>query len=252
MSNHPSDTVSDEALVCQFRRFYEELELIWFSAQKCKDLEETNKFASQVSRQLGNLIEMQTLEFHQIGTRHTQQAAQDSRYMKAALADEILLRQDWPAREVWSQHLVETALFRTSIAGEKIFKDISQLLSTRDAALRPQAQLYLFMLALGFQGQYRDQSTQEKLSELRLELFQFAYQRTADMSGLERVLSMQAYAHTLVDVSPRRKSPINRWKLIFFAVLVGMLAISQLLWLWPTWPLRELLISANLFLRQAS
>lgn len=252
MSNTSSGTISDEALVRQFRRFYEKLERIWQSAPNCSNLEEANKLARQVSRQLENLIEMQTLEFRQIGSRAAQQAAQDSRYMKAALADEILLRQDWPAREVWSQHLVETALFRTSIAGEKIFNDITQLLSTREAALRLQAQLYLFMLALGFQGQFRDQTTHQKLTELRRELFQFAYQRTADMSGHERVLSMQSYAHTLVDASPRRMSPISRWKLIFVAALVGMLAISQLLWLWPTWPLREILISSNLFLGQAS
>ena len=113
------ETVSDDLLVRQFRHFYEELERIWQTAPPCSSSAEAIVLARQVSRQLENLIEMQSLEYRQGGSRFAQQAAEDARYIKAALADEVLLRQDWSGREIWSQHLLEATMFRSSVAGKR-------------------------------------------------------------------------------------------------------------------------------------
>jgi type VI secretion system protein ImpK len=122
-----------------------------------------------------------------------------------------------------------------------VFDDIKQLLRAREPAQRTLAQLYLFTLALGFQGQYRDQSAKDLLGDLRRELFQFVFQRQADLAGRDRVLSPQPYANTLSHIAPRRMAPLSRWKLIFLASMIGLLAVSELLWLWPTWQLRQTL-----------
>ena len=236
------ETVSDDLLVRQFRHFYEELERIWQTAPPCSSSAEAIVLARQVSRQLENLIEMQSLEYRQGGSRFAQQAAEDARYIKAALADEVLLRQDWSGREIWSQHLLEATMFRSSVAGEKVFDDIKHLLRAREPAQRTLAQLYLFTLALGFQGQYRDQNAKDLLAGLRRELFQFVFQRQADLAGRDRVLSPQPYANTLSHIAPKRMAPLSRWKLIFLGSVIGLLAISELLWLWPTWQLRQSLI----------
>lgn len=240
MSTLALETVSDDSLVRQFRHFYEELERIWQAAPPCSNTAEAVVLARQVSRQLENLIEMQSLEYRQVGSRFAQQAAQDARYLKAALADEVLLRQDWSGRDIWSQHLLEASMFRSSVAGQKVFDDIKQLLRAREPAQRTLAQLYLFTLALGFQGQYRDQNAQDLLAGLRRELFQFVFQRQADLAGRDRVLSPQPYANTLSHIAPKRMAPLNRWKLIFVASVIGLLVISELLWLWPTWQLRQI------------
>jgi type VI secretion system protein ImpK len=241
MSNLALETADDNYLVRQFRQFYEDLERIWQTAPPCSNTTEATMLAQQVSRHLENLIELQTLEYRQGGSRFAQQAAQDARYLKVALADEVLLRQNWPGREIWSQHLLEASMFRSSVAGEKVFDDIKQLLRAREPAQRTLAQLYLFTLALGFQGQYRDQSAKDLLGDLRRELFQFVFQRQADLAGRDRVLSPQPYANTLSHIAPRRMAPLSRWKLIFLASMIGLLAVSELLWLWPTWQLRQTL-----------
>ena len=250
MPNLALETVNDDALVRQFRHFYEELERIWQAAPPCSNPAEAMVLARQVSRQLENLIEMQTLEYRQGSSRFAQQAAQDARYLKAALADEMLLRQDWPCRDIWSQHLLEASMFRSSVAGEKVFEDIKQLLRAREPAQRTLAQLYLFTLALGFQGQYRGQSAQELLGGLRRELFHFVFQRQADLAGRDRVLSPQPYSNTLSHIAPRRMAPLSRWKLIFLGSVIGLLAISELLWLWPTWQLRQALNGTNISLQE--
>jgi type VI secretion system protein ImpK len=36
-------------------------------------------------------------------------------------------------------------------------------------------------------------------------------------------------------------APLSRWKLIFLASMICLLAVSELLWLWPTWQLRQTL-----------
>jgi type VI secretion system protein ImpK len=243
MSTLALETVSDDLLVRQFRHFYEELERIWQTAPPCSSSAEAIVLARQASRQLENLIEMQFLEYRQGGSRFAQQAAEDAQYIKAALADEVLLRQDWPGREIWSQHLLEASMFRSSVAGEKVFDDIKQLLRAREPAQRTLAQLYLFTLALGFQGQYRDQNAQDLLAGLRRELFQFVFQRQADLAGRDRVLSPQPYANTLSHIAPKRMAPLSRWKLILLASVIGLLVVSELLWLWPTWQLRQIVNS---------
>lgn len=245
MATQALDMAGDEPLIRQFRIFYEELERTLMNAPLCSNVSEAHQLAHQVSRQLENHIELQALEYRQGASRFAQQAAQDARYLKAALADEILLQREWPAREVWGQHLLETALFRSSVAGQKVFEDIQQLLRAREAAQRPLAQLYLFTLALGFQGQYRGQSSSTLIAELRRELFQFVFQRAADLQGRDRLLDTQPYAHTLSHITPRRSAPMNRWKLIFLLGALGLLLISELLWLWPTWPLRQALEGAG-------
>ena len=109
MSNLALETADDNSLVRQFRHFYEELERTWQTAPPCSNTAEATVLARQVSRHLENLIELQTLEYRQGGSRFAQQAAQDARYLKAALADEVLLRQNWPGREIWSQHLLSVS-----------------------------------------------------------------------------------------------------------------------------------------------
>jgi type VI secretion system protein ImpK len=122
MSNLALETADDNSLVRQFRHFYEELERTWQTAPSCSNTAEATMLARQVSRHLENLIELQTLEYRQGGSRFAQQAAQDARYLKAALADEVLLRQNWPGREIWSQHLLEASMFRSSVAAKRCLK----------------------------------------------------------------------------------------------------------------------------------
>lgn len=73
----------------------------------------------------------------------------------------------------------------------------------------------------------------------RAELFQFVYQRRPDLSGRDRVLSETAYASTLSHLTPRKMPTLSRWTVLFILSLVGLLAISEILWLWQTWPVRQ-------------
>lgn len=223
----------------QFRDFYEVLARAAQAATRFSD-DEAKPAAEALSRQLCQLIELQTLEARRIGGRAGIEAEVQGRFLKAALADEVLLNTEWAGRTYWRHVLIEATLFKSSFAGERVFDDLDQLLREREASRRNLGRLYLYLLSLGFQGRYRGQP-QDKIAEYRRELFQFVYQRPADLQGRDRALSEQAYASTLAHLTAGRLPRFNRLGLIAVIGFLVLLGISELLWLWLSWPVRTAL-----------
>ncbi|MBV8467751.1 MAG: DotU family type IV/VI secretion system protein [Burkholderiales bacterium] len=222
----------------QFRSFYAELvEWKWVLTHPEDGAEPIS--AAALSRQLQSTIELQTIEARRMGGRYEQENVQDARYLKAAIADEILVSLDWPGRETWTSHLLEASLFRTSVAGDAVFERIEETLRNRDPAKRELAQLYLFALSLGFEGKYRGMPPSDALAGYRRELFHFVYQREPDLTG--QALAPSTYANTLSHVLPAKLPQLSRWTVIFGIVILMMLGVSQLLWLWQTFPLEQAL-----------
>jgi type VI secretion system protein ImpK len=236
----PRDKLDDDHLLKQFRVFFDEVSKAQSRAIELRELD-PDQAAQGVSKHLENLIELQTLESQREGNRFEMESIADGRYLKAALADEILLNTQWIGREAWTAHLLEASLFRTSVAGDRVFQRIDTVLSNREPSQRGLASLYLAALALGFQGRFRGSSDEGRISGYREELFQFIYQRKADLSGRDRVLSERAYASTLSHIEPRKMPTLSRWTVGFLLGLLALLAISEMLWLWQSWPVRHVL-----------
>jgi len=223
----------------QFRDFYDVLSRSAQAATRVGE-GEAKAAAEALSRQLCQLIELQSLEARRIVGKAGMEAEAQGRFLKAALADEVLLNTEWAGRSHWRHVLIETTLFKSSFAGERVFDDLDQLLREREAARRNVGRLYLYLLSLGFQGRYRGQK-QDKIAEYRRELFQFVYLRPADLQGRDRTLSEQAYASTLSHLAARRLPKFNRSGLMFVLALLILLGLSELLWLWQSWPMRAAL-----------
>jgi len=240
MARPTTEKSEDDHLVQQFRAFFDEVSK---AQQRAVESRETDPDAAaqNLSRHLEQLIELQTLESRRDGNRFELESIADARYLKAALADEILLNTPWIGRDAWTGNLLEASLFRTSVAGEKIFERIEDVLSSREPSRRDIAKLYLFALALGFQGKYRGAVDTARFAGYREELFQFVYQRQPELGTRDRVLSDRAYASTLSHIAPRKLPTLSRWTVAFVLSLVALLAISEILWLWQSWPVRQVL-----------
>lgn len=240
MARNLPDLAVDDHATQQFRAFYDEIIKARDRTADSRELE-PNAVAHALAKHLESLLELQTLESRRESTRFELENVADARYLKAALADEILLNTPWVGREYWTAHLMESALFRTNIAGDLVFRRIEQMLSDREPSRRDMARLYLFALALGFQGKYRGSGEIDRLRSFREELFQFVYQRQPDFSGRDRVVSERAYASTLSHIAPRKLPTLSRWTVMFLLAVVALLAISEILWLWQSWPVRQVL-----------
>lgn len=244
MTRQANDKVEDDHLVTQFRVFYDEVSKAQSRAIEMRETD-ANLAAQSVSKHLENLIELQTLESKREGNRFELESIADARYLKAALADEMLLNMQWIGRDRWTDHLLEASMFRTSVAGERVFERIEELLSSREPSLRTLAGIYLSALALGFQGKFRGLEDRGRFDSYREELYQFVYQRRPDVSGRDRVLSERAYSSTLSHIEPRKMPTMSRWSLVFLLAIVGVLAVSEMLWLWQSWPVRTALQGGN-------
>lgn len=223
----------------QFRDFYDVLSRSAQAATRVGD-GDAKSAAEALSRQLCQLIELQSLEARRVGGKAGIEAEVQGRFLKAALADEVLLNTEWAGRAYWRHVLIEATLFKSSFAGERVFDDLDQMLREREPSRRNLGRLYLYLLSLGFQGRYRGQR-QDKIAEYRRELFQFVYARPADLQGRDRTLSEQAYASTLSHLGAHRLPKFNRSGMIFVLVLLVLLGLSELLWLWQSWPVRTAL-----------
>ena len=244
MTRQTNEKVEDDHMVTQFRVFYDEVSKAQTRAIEMRETD-ANLAAQSVSKHLENLIELQTLESKREGNRFELESIADARYLKAALADEMLLNMQWIGRERWTEHLLEASLFRTSVAGERVFERIEELLSSREPSLRNLAGIYLSALALGFQGKFRGLEDRGRFDSYRQELYQFVYQRRPDVSGRDRVLSERAYSSTLSHIEPRKMPTMSRWGVVVLLAMVGVLAVSEILWLWQSWSVRAALQGRN-------
>ncbi|AQV98968.1 type IV secretion protein DotU [Cupriavidus necator] len=240
MARYRPETEEDDLATGQFRAFLDEI--VKMQARFSEHPDVSGEAAAQgMNRHLLNLLEVQTLQSRRDSSRFEMEDVADARYLKAVLADEILLNADWAGRAEWHAHLLESTLFRTNVAGDQVFRRIEQLLLDREPSRRNLARLYLFTLGLGFQGRFRGADADDRLRSLREELYEFIYQRRPDLGGRERVISEPAYAHTLSHIAPRKLPTLTRWTVVFLLGLATLLALSEVIWLWQSWPVREAL-----------
>ena len=250
----PLQSATDTLLLRQFRLFVAEVmrvigtfEQAHFDGEDSPDV--ARSAAADASDTLAREIDAQTMEISRIGSPADRAAVDELRYLKAAIADELLLSHDWPGRSRHTEYLIETRVFGSSVAGDEVFNRIDALLA--DAAGQPSqmAALYLFAISVGFAGRHRGPQAETELQPLRDALFRKIYRREPTLTpGLanqpqlsERVLSEQAYRYRLSDIAPVRFFRFSRGTLAFIATMLVLLALSQVAWRVTSAPVRKAL-----------
>ncbi len=250
----PLQSATDTLLLRQFRLFVAEVMRVLgtfehqhFDGEDRPDA--ARQAAADASDTLAREIDAQTMEISRIGSPADRAAVDELRYLKAAIADELLLSHDWPGRSRHTECLVETRLFGSSVAGDEIFDRIDALLA--DAAGQPSqmAALYLFAISVGFEGRHRGAMAEAELQPLRDALFRKIYRREPTLTpGLanqpqqsERVLSEQAYRYRLSDIAPVRFFRFSRGTLAFVATMIVLVGLSQIAWRVSSAPVRKAL-----------
>ena len=211
--------------------------------------QEANNAAKKMSDNIARIAEAQDLQFSREASQAELMLVDELRYLKAAMADELLLSEPWSGRPFFTSHLVETRLFGSSLAGDKIFDRISQLLGDASSRAQQLAPLYLFAVAIGFQGRFRGPDADDSLIPIRDALYRKIYRREpllkSDLAEqpafADRVLSEQAYKSVLSNIEPVRFFRFSQSTLMFIGSLLALLILSQILWRWSSSPLRRAL-----------
>lgn len=250
LATESTDRISKSFLLTSFEEFFSDVLRVkravvsdpWGIGARNADADRAElrlAAALSVRQRLQTLLEKQAAEAASrqgdLGTTMFREA----QYIMAALADEIFLTLEWEGRAAWSSNLLETKMFGTHVAGERLFDRIEQLLTDRDAAHREIEVVYLLALSLGFEGRYRGSSGTE-LARLRRGLHELVSPHQPSVMRGERHLFPQSYMHTLDRSEPIRLPNIGRWSAALAVVFMLYLAVAHVAWLDVTADLRDM------------
>ena len=183
-----------------------------------------------VRQRLMNVLERQENAAEQIGGEHSFQLYKMAQYVMAALADEVLLNLDWQGRLLWKDYLLESRLFQSAAAGDRVFDLIEHILQDRDAGTVELAKVCMMALVLDFQGRYRGTEDLTPLAVYRDALYAFIASHDASLDRDRPVLVPQAYAPTLSGGFAEMLPDPRRWIWVLVFVMVTLLLISTAVW----------------------
>ena len=190
-----------------------------------------DEVSGTVHRSLRSLLERQAARARQWGGAYGQTLYAEAQYVMAALADEtLLLRVDWNGRDAWQGRLLETALFGTALAGERVFERLDALLADPGRAHPSLATIYLIALALGFRGRYWRPADDGQLRVYREALARIITRAVPDAGEVGPRLFEQPYRHTVETGRAVRLPGLRPWLAAVAAVALLFLAGSFVLW----------------------
>ncbi len=168
---------------------------------------------------------------------------QEAQYLFVAMADEVMISHAWQGSDYWRQNCLETQIFQTQIAGERIFLNIDSLLKTHDPLQRELARIYLLSLALGFQGRFRTQDNLQIVA-YKQQLFSFIYHRNPSLTNGNRNYLLEDALNSVFTEAPTKGLPdLRSWSLTALSVLLVYLFVSYGVWIIISQDLHEVLKS---------
>jgi type VI secretion system protein ImpK len=236
-----TETTVESLLVNQFRSFYAELVRLkrqvrqgtYMPVGDAEDQEDATATAADLQQQFVSMFNTQEQAVRRQGGESLRQRYRLVQYAMVALTDEVFLNVDWEGRDYWYDHLLESRQFDSQNAGVQVFNIIDRLLEQRSSEVDV-ATVYLYVLTLGFEGQYREDADSSTLVEYRERLYEHIKRRQLQELDADRPLSALAYRHTL-DQGDVQLLPNLRWWVGSLVAGAGLYIVaSTVLWWWYT------------------
>jgi type VI secretion system protein ImpK len=155
----------------------------------------------------------------------------EAQYVMAAFADDIFVHLNWEGRRAWTTNLLESALFQSHVAGEKFFDKLDRLLRHRDPANKSLAAVYLSALSLGFRGKYYGLNDHGKLRRYRRDLFDFIFNKPADLDNEAKVAFPDSYVQNVRKEKRKKLTNPRVWLAVLGIVFLTYLGTSHGIWL---------------------
>lgn len=224
----------DDVLVNAFCAFHAEV-----LVQKRQVLASEGQMPSDaVQQRLLDAFEQQAVR---IGNRlpdHERRVFEEIRYVMIAMADEVFSYLEWGGQSAWVDQPLEVIVYQTREAGERIFNRIEKILADR-AAPAQIVTVYMTALALGFRGRYASVDT-ETPETYRNRLAEHLGRTDPELLRNKELCPL-AHASTEAGDGPKFLPSLSRGLLPFVLVLVGWVVIGEILWLYHTSQLSQVL-----------
>lgn len=196
-------------------------------------------------QRLQAILESQSIEVGRSGIDFLIADYREVQYVLAALADDIFLHDvTWEGRDAWKDSILEYRLFRSRIAGTKVFDTIATLIRSGEGRRTTVARVYLMALQLGFKGRFRESPDDTPVREYMRQLYIFVEGRPPELDRPERLLVPDAYAHTVAEQNDRKLGMTFDWPVIVGIITVAATAASAVVWVVVTADLSTAVSSA--------
>ncbi|MGQ3849718.1 DotU family type IV/VI secretion system protein [Pseudomonas capsici] len=220
--------MQDAPLSSAFREAWQQWLTAWNELDKSG--EDTSKLVEAVA-ELSTRITRRLWRnaFSNVGDSATQQM-KAMVYAFVALVDETLLFADWSGQSAWQEKPLESRLYSSRQAGQRLPLEIKRLLDEQVSTNRDLGNVYLLCLILGFHGHLRGERGQALHEKWRHALFTFTRQREPDYANVSQLLAEPS------NVAPRqlplrRSLPDGlRLGLVILAFTLLFIGIGQLFW----------------------
>ncbi|HLW69700.1 MAG TPA: DotU family type IV/VI secretion system protein [Candidatus Binataceae bacterium] len=158
-------------------------------------------------------------------------AGVDPGYVMAAIADEALLHGvlGWPGRDGWHETPLEAVLYRSRIAGDRIFQAAEALAKPQVRDPNGVAMSILLALEMGFRGRYHAGDPHGEIPRVKERLRRVIFDNT-DPSAIAFGSLIAGAAEPLTHHAPDRLPRLRPWGLAIGGVVAAYLLISWLIW----------------------
>lgn len=195
--------------------------------------------AARVRTRLRSFLRDQSRELARVLGPEGGERLDRAQYVMASLADEVFVNLQWEGRDVWGHELLETHLFGSHVAGERVFEQAEALLEEGGDEDWDLAYIYLSAISLGFLGKYRGAADDTPLQGLRRRLLAFVMRGRTTLADDLDPLFPQALEHTLVTSGGLRLPPVRTWAAVLAVVVAAYLVMAHLVWVDVSSGLRE-------------
>lgn len=189
--------------------------------------------ADSTSKSLTSMLELQAAEAMWMGGEAAERYP-EAQYAMAALADDLLLNMEWEGKLGWPKHSLEHKLFKTRAAEVELFRRIDKLLKELpdSASARDLARVYLFVIAAGFKGKYRQFGLTRALAEYRQRLYEYIHHGADALLLYDegRKIFPDTAKSTLVGHAVGRFSAAQRWAAILVFLVASYTLVAHLAW----------------------
>ena len=196
--------------------------------------------ASQISKKLSDFINSINYSLTQDNLNLNNNSLYDLEYTLVALSDEVFLNLQWKGNEFWKMNLLETKFSKTQSAGETIFDKIDNILNRKNFLSLENATVYLKLLALGFQGKYRNTNSYQKINDYKHKLYLFITSNSNNIITDNNIFP-DGYKYTLTGL-PKIFTP-NEYSIdhIFYTIITLFIIGTGIFWEYEHLKLQEVI-----------
>ncbi len=184
-----TEEIKKEILFKQFFKFYDDIKKI---RDDCKaspcNLQEIQEASLKI-------LDNYALSLSKYRDEFGDDTVDEMFYLITVFADEVFIGVKWEKGLKWEDYLLEEKIFKSHIAGIKIFENITKIIENGKGGVPSISSIYLLSLIFGFKGKYMHGDSEGKVNGFKEKLYSLIYKSGKNFFEKLHYLFPENYTH---------------------------------------------------------